>query len=177
MKENPTSGYDLKSGKVSSCGCLRKEVSKFSWNKNATHRMSGTRIWYIWQSMRFRCKRHKNYKNISVCKEWTRFEPFYDWAINNGYSDDLTIDRIDNLGNYEPNNCRWADYKTQGNNKSTNVRIEYDGVTHTIAEWADITGIESATIAWRLHHGWPKEDMFIKPDLANRVKRRKNKNA
>ena len=173
MKEKPVLGYDLKSGRVRSCGCAYFESNKETAKKFATHRMTGTRIWQIWQSMKQRCKYHKNYKNVSVCDEWQDFSNFYNWAICNGYSDSLTLDRIDNSGNYDPTNCRWATYKVQENNKRNNVFVEYNGERHTLAEWQDITGIGSATIAWRLHHGWPTEELFIKPDLGNAAKRRK----
>ena len=113
---------DLRSNKIKSCGCLRKEKAIIlGKNTNLKHNMTHTRIYRIWISMRNRCYYKKNiaYKNygkrgIKVCKEWKDdFMNFYNWAINNGYKDDLTIDRIDVNGNYEPNNCRWVDMKQQ----------------------------------------------------------------
>lgn len=106
---------NLLNGSTISCGCIRGKK----------HNMSNTRLYHIWQGMRYRCytttcSTYKNYgaKGIRVYEEWKNdFKPFYNWAIQNGYSDTLTLDRIDPKGNYEPDNCRWADWKTQANNK------------------------------------------------------------
>lgn len=133
---------------------------------NLKHGMRYTRIYNIWRSMRQRCKNphHINYHNyggkgVTVCDEWDNsFETFYSWAIKNGYTDTLTIDRIDSNGNYEPSNCRWASYKVQANNTKSNHLITYNGVTRTKAEWADITGINYGTICARLERGWTVED-------------------
>lgn len=145
--------YDLRSGNTQSCGCQRKE--------NFTHTIHGhskKRVYAIWKGMKSRCfnKNRKHYKDygargITVCVEWCSFEPFYEWAMENGYSDDLSIDRIDPNGNYEPSNCRWADGMTQGNNKTNNEVIEYNGVKHTLSEWSVITGIKYATLYQRIN--------------------------
>lgn len=147
-------GASLRSGNTKSCGCTRKE--KLS-NLRMTHGKSETRLYSEWASMigRCRCKgatRYNNYggRGITVCQEWMEFELFYDWAIANGYADDLTLDRKDTNGNYCPENCRWITSKKQANNRRNNHFITYNGETHTIAEWAEITGINQSTLRSRI---------------------------
>ena len=115
-------GCHLKSGLTQSCGCYNSESIG---NRRRTHGLTGTRLFNIWKGMKTRCfnsnsQAYKNYggRGITICFEWHNdFQPFYNWAIRNDYSDDLSIDRINNDGNYEPNNCRWATRKEQNNNK------------------------------------------------------------
>lgn len=129
------------------------------------HGMGHSRIYFIWKSMKQRChnKNSSNYeryggRGIKVCDEWRNdFQNFYNWSIQNGYSDDLTIDRINNDGNYDPSNCRWATAKEQSNNKRNNKHYECNGETHTLGEWGSILGISSATIWARLKRGWSVE--------------------
>lgn len=122
-----------------------------------------TRLYRIWTNMKSRCTNpniaaFKDYggRGITVCAEWSdSFEAFRDWATANGYRDDLTLDRIDNDGNYEPENCRWEDRLVQGNNSRKNRLIEHNGETHTLAEWSRITGLSRDTIRFRIdRRGW-----------------------
>lgn len=96
-------------------------------------------------------------RGISVCEEWQEFKPFYDWAMANGYQENLTIDRIDNDGNYEPSNCRWATNKEQQNHTSYNRLYTYKGETLTIAQWAEKAGISRNMLYKRLLRGWSIE--------------------
>lgn len=138
---------------------------------NYKHGLRHKRIYNIWRNMWHRCTNpsdpgYRNYggRGISVCKEWKDPKVFADWAYKNGYSDNLTIDRIDVNGNYEPSNCRWATYATQANNKTNSVFIEYNGESHTFAEWEKITGISSKTIWARIrHYGWGVEEALSAP--------------
>lgn len=159
---------DLKSGRTLSCGCLFSEQLA---ERNAKHGLSKTRICNIWRSMKDRCynsncKAYKNYggRGIRVCDEWLNdLKGFYDWSMTNGYEENLTLDRIDVNGNYEPSNCRWADRTTQANNTRSNHLIEYDGKTQTIAEWSRETGIKQHTIIRRLGLGWSIERTLKTP--------------
>lgn len=91
-------------------------------------------------------------------------ESFYSWSMENGYDDNLSIDRIDVNGNYTPMNCRWANIYTQANNKTCSAKITYNGKTYTIKEWADITGLKYDTLFNRLRYlGWSVEDSLLTP--------------
>lgn len=159
----------LRSGHSTSCGCHRHEF-------RYKHGLAGTRLHKIWVGMIHRCydsktKGYENYggRGICVCKEWfDDFMSFRNWSINNGYKDNLTIDRIDNDGNYEPTNCRWATQKEQQLNKRNTVYLTMNGVTRTIPEWSEVIGIKQATIRSRIAKGWSVEKTLKTPLMAIR---------
>lgn len=171
----------LTSGNTMSCGCFRKEKSCYNHKQ---HGLSNSKIYKAWSSMRSRCncKTNKVYyryggRGIKVCKEWDdNFQAFYDWSISNGFRDDLTIDRIDNNGDYSPDNCRWATMLIQDNNKRNNVFIAHNGETHTAAEWDRLLGNCDGTVADRLRRGWSVEDAISVPKHHKRECMRKEKN-
>jgi hypothetical protein len=153
----------LRSGAVKSCGCLRREVAiEKSKTINTKHGKHKTRLYKIWAAIKGRCfnKNNSAYKNygargITICDEWINNYPAFEkWAIDHGYNDSLTIDRIDVNGNYCPENCRWATRREQQNNRRVNHFLEYHGKKKTIAEWARTLNISSKRIYERLSRGW-----------------------
>lgn len=147
-------------------------MSKPYGNKNHyIHGKRKTRLYRIWANIKTRCTNendphYERYggRGITVCDEWKNdFKAFYDWSMSNGYADDLTIDRINNNGNYEPSNCRWVTIKEQNQNKRNVVLITYDGETHNVTEWAQILRLGHDTIRQRYRKGWtPEQCLFGK---------------
>lgn len=169
-KEKTVASGALRGGRTKSCGCLRYEmVSRGELHKR--HGMSNTRLYSIWSGIKKRCdsKDEDNYhlyggRGITYCEEWSRFEPFRDWALSNGYSNNLTIDRIDVNGNYCPENCRWITVMGQGCNKRNNRKITYNGETLIISEWdRRIGSAKSGRVNERLKAGWSIEDAVTIP--------------
>lgn len=137
----------LRSGHTSSCGCLRRK-----------HGQAGTRLYRIWCNMKTRCycSTDPHYKRwggrgITICEAWLNdFQAFYTWSMSNGYSDVLTIDRVNNDKPYSPENCRWVSLYEQANNTRKNRYYEHKGETHTLAEWARILGISRSILKDRI---------------------------
>lgn len=162
---------DLKSGKILSCGCYSKEVKSKNNLKHGGKTKTPERLYTIWGAMKQRCyytkgKSYKDYggRGIRICDEWLfDYTTFRSWALNNGYKDNLSIDRIDVNGDYEPNNCRWATSKQQANNTRRNVVFEYNGVKHTMSEWSEILNINYSTLrAYIQQNGVEDINIFIK---------------
>jgi len=151
----------LQSGNTKSCGCIKKEQDRINLTKHHSHKMTGTRLYKSWQNMKSRCynpndKRYERYggRGIKVYDEWLNSSnSFIEWALSNGYKDTLTIDRIDNDGDYEPSNCRWVDSKSQANNRESNIVVEYNNQEFTITELAELKGLPPALLFGRYERG------------------------
>ena len=177
----------LRRGTSRSCGCASRERTRELLREATTkHGGYGTRLYRLYRSMWARCyyKKADDYyryggRGIKLCDEWNGehgFENFRAWAYANGYDEkapygQCTIDRINPDGNYSPENCRWISMKEQGNNRKNTIFITANGETHSISEWADITGINFHTLSSRKKHGWNDEDIINKPvsDVMSRV--------
>ena len=128
------------------------------------------RLYSIWACMKSRCNnpnrpKYKIYgaRGISVCEEWLSFKNFLKWALNNGYSEGLSIDRIDNNGDYCPDNCRFATPKQQVRNRSITLKATYMGVERTVYEWAQILGVDYYFLRSRLKRGMSIEEAITEP--------------
>ena len=159
--------YNLRNGHTQSCGCQSLEKRTAARTK---HHGTGERLYRIWSHMKRRCTnpeycKYEYYggRGINLCDEWMNYISFRQWAINNGYQDGLTIDRIDNNSGYSPSNCRWVDMKIQSNNRRGNRILECYGESKTLAEWADYSGINATTIAYRLKIGWTMQQAIETP--------------
>lgn len=150
-------GKSLIQGNTKSCGCLVYE------SRNVKHGMKKTRLYRIWSGMKSRCYTPSNPaynryggRGISICQEWkSDFNAFYEWAKNNEYSENLSIDRIDVNGNYDPSNCRWSTPQQQSDNKRNNILITIDGITLDVQQWCDKIGIKRSTVNTRVRMcGW-----------------------
>ena len=157
----------LNFGKTRSCGCLKLETGEKLKKYNARDR----KLYIRWNNIQERCynpnnSAYKNYggRGIKMCPEWEHdFYSFRDWAIQNGYDESLSIDRIDNNKDYSPDNCRWTNDKNQCNNRRSNHYITIDGVTKTMMEWSEYYGIKYETVQSRLERGWLDVDAVSKP--------------
>ena len=162
---------NLLSGNTQSCGCLSAERNaERSRKRLLKHGGCGTRLYRIWFDMRQRCNWDKSInwhlyggRGIKVCEEWEKdFAAFRDWALSHGYKEELQLDRIDNDGNYGPDNCRWATRIEQGNNRRTCVYVTINGETKTVVEWCKANGISAGTAFSRIKRGWSAEDAVTK---------------
>lgn len=146
---------------------LTTEKSKAP-HPNCTHGLSKTRLYRIFKKMKDRCylpstDSYKYYgaRGIKICDEWlSDFTKFYNWALENGYADDLTIDRKNVDGNYEPSNCKWATPKEQGNNRRDCRYITINGRTRTFAEWCEYYDTPLSLAKRRLNFGW-SDDLAV----------------
>lgn len=154
---------NLHSGRQRSCGCLQREEAGA---RLRTHGESKTKLYGIWSSMKARCYNkntvaYKDYggRGIEMCDEWKHdYDAFRKWALENGYRDDASIDRVDNDLGYSPENCEWVTGVAQANNRRSNRVYTVDGETHNLTEWAHIKGINPKTLFNRVYTGVPFDE-------------------
>lgn len=153
---------NLTRGHVTSCGCYARELA-------TRHGLATSRVYNIWIQMKHRCEnpkchafRYYGSRGIKLCDRWQSFDFFLE-DMRQPPSNEHSIDRIDNSGNYEPSNCRWATRTEQARNKRNNRFITVGNETKTLSEWALIAGVSSPTIIRRLEDGWPPEKAVSTP--------------
>jgi hypothetical protein len=168
---NTVQGGTLLNGRTLSCGCLQRETA-------TTHGMEHTLTYTVWAQMKARClnSKHKSYerygaRGIEVCDRWLKFENFY--ADMGEKPRGRSLDRVDNNGNYEPLNCRWASNLEQNNNRSNNWRLTFQGKTLTVAQWAREVSIAPESIKSRLKLNWSVEDTLTTPVDSRKASKRK----
>lgn len=167
----------LRGGHTNSCGCLsRDNVIKRNTRNFTTLRSKNERLYYRWAGIKQRCtnpnhSRYKDYggRGITICDEWLFYEPFYAWAMENGYEEGLEIDRINNNIGYSPDNCRFVNRISNSRNKRNNVFLELNGRRFTISEWSEISGIDQKIIQKRLKRGWDAGAAIFAP-LGTKIK-------
>lgn len=162
-KKKTVLGTNLRNGTIRSCGCLSRDVVVETHTK---HGKSNTRLYRIWRGMIDRCEKtnsisYENYggRGITICKEWRDdVGIFSKWAMENGYEEGLSLDRIDNDEGYFPKNCRWSSSKEQANNRRTNYNIVLNGEKKTLSEWCEELQLNYKTVKSRIHRSWTIEE-------------------
>lgn len=161
----------LKAGATQSCGCIKKEQDKINLTVNHSHKESRTRLYTTWLGMKQRCydentETYARYgsKGIKVCDDWINDYPaFAEWARNNGYSDDLTIERIDVYSNYSPSNCTWISHSEQANNRRSTIWVEWDGKRQNLKQWSKELGISYGALNSRYNRDNLRPPELFKP--------------
>ena len=167
--------YQFDRGIIKSCGCLKRKGTRTK-DSRTNHPLYG-----LWKQMISRCENPqvKHYdcyggRGISVCKDWHDFWKFVEWSDSvGGRPNGFTLDRKDNNGNYEPSNCRWADWDTQANNKSSNIMLTYNGKTQSIQQWSKQLGMNPQTLLNRHNRGWSVEEILTTPANTERKSRKR----
>ena len=162
--------YSLTNGHTSSCGCLKKEQDAINIDRTI-HNESHSRLWRIWKHMQKRG--YGEEYGLAVCGEWLKYEAFRDWALANGYKDDLTIERLNVRGNYEPQNCEWIPRSEQLNNTTRTLWYELDGVKMSLMQAYRIIkpNLTYQGVKTRYNKGIrDKEELFSSQYRGNRTK-------
>ena len=161
--EITTIANSLRKNRTKSCGCFKFEAKRI-------HGEYKTRLYKIWVGFRQRCT-NPNYpgfhnyggRGIAHCEEWNDYFVFRDWALKNGYRENLSLDRINNNGNYEPSNCRWATPETQANNKRTCHTLTYNEKTQSATDWAKELGFKPYMVQYWAREGLSVGEMLVAP--------------
>lgn len=162
-------GRSLQEGKTKSCGCYRKEVKLMHGDARKRKR---TRLYNIWVGIKSRCLtsscsewEYYGGRGIAICDEWKdSYASFREWALSNGYDDTLTIDRIDNDGDYTPGNCRWVNRKAQVRNTKRAIHVMVDGIDRLLSDVAEENGISASVAHKRVtEYGWRPEEAALIP--------------
>jgi len=163
---------NLIKGISTTCGCGKIEIGKIT----TKHGMTNTRIFKIWVGVRKRCtnpkcESYKHYggRGIKISDKWNNFIDFYN-DMKEGYADDLSLDRIDTNGNYEPGNCRWVTQKMQNRNRRNNYIITYNNENKTLSEWSEISKVPYHAIKYRIKNGWDIGKAIFTPSIQNNKK-------
>jgi len=162
---------NLRSGHTKSCGCFIKEFNRETKTKHGyAGRKFKARIYEIWTSMKKRCLNKKAFaykyyggREVGICDEWLSFKPFLNWAMHNGYQNDLTLERKNCNGDYCPENCTWIPLSEQNNNTRANRFLTFNNKTLTLRDWAKKTNLNYQTLHTRLRNGWSVEKSLITP--------------
>lgn len=163
------SASSLRSGNTKSCGCYKRDIDRLV---NTTHGESKTKLYHIWSSIKDRCynvhaKSYKDYgeRGITMCDEWLNsYESFRDWAIEHGYEDGLSIERVDVNSNYCPANCTWIPLSKQCDNKRTTIYITIGDETKPLKKWCDTYDVKYSTALYRYHKGYSINEIFKRKD-------------
>ena len=163
------------SGETKSCGCLRKEITSQRYKK---HGLTKKTLHNAWINMKTRCD-NPNYneyhryggRGITYCEEWKSFDNFMEWSLKNGFNETkdnngrnlLSLDRIDNNGNYEPNNCKWSTRIEQARNKSNNKKYLYKGKEYCLRGLVELSFVNESSLRRRIKQGWAIEDAIETP--------------
>ena len=155
-------------GRTTNCGCTSPSLK---------HGLAHTRVWQTWKAMKQRCNNpnvasYHRYggRGITYCPEWESFEPFFEWAIRSGYADNLELDRIDNDGNYTPENCQFISHKANSQ-KTGSVRVvSVDGHEEPLFAVARERGLEIHTVRTRLRRGWSLEEALTPPAFSRKAR-------
>lgn len=166
-------------GKVSSCGCYKKELKITQLEKHGITTGGKPRTLIIWSGMKARCLNNKSIsyksygaKGVTVCDEWLEFKNFHNWAITHGYQDGLTLDRIDNYGNYEPTNCQWVDSKENKKRQRNTRYIVINGISKSVSDWCRTLKISKTTAYKHLNVSDQEFIDFVKTNFINKFLKR-----